>query len=237
MALPMNTAPIYKLTVPSTGKEVEFRPFLIKEEKALLIAQQSEDPGVMLSSIKEVIKSCVKQEIDVDSLATFDIEYIFVQLRSKSVGEIIDLTLQCDTCTDDKAVSVVNIDLTKLNVTKNEKHNSNIKLFDDVGVVMKYPTIDIIKELESAEENDYEKVFDVIAKCIDTVYNSDEVFHIKEQPKAETMEFLNNLTGEQFGKIREFFDTMPVLEHSIQYNCPVCNKEHNKTLRGLESFF
>jgi len=237
MALPMNTAPIYKLTVPSTGKEVEFRPFLIKEEKALLIAQQSEDPHVMLSSIKEVIKSCVKQDIDVDSLATFDIEYIFVKLRSKSVGEMIDLTLECDTCTDDKAVAKVNIDLTKLNVSRNEKHTNNIKLFDDVGVMMKYPTIDIIKELESAEENDYEKVFEIIGKCIDTVYNSSEVFHIKEQPEAETMEFLNNLTGEQFGKIREFFDTMPVLEHAIQYTCPVCNKEHNKLLRGLESFF
>jgi len=237
MALPMNTTPVYTLTVPSTGKELKYRPFLIKEEKALLVAQQSEDARIMLDSIKDVIKSCIKDEIDVDGLATFDIEYIFIQLRSKSVGEIIDLSLACDTCEDDKAFGTVKIDLTKLEVTKNENHTNNIKLFDDVGVVMKYPTIDIIKELENAEENDYEKVFDVIAKCIDTVYNSDEVFHIKEQPKAETMEFLNNLTGEQFGKIREFFDTMPVLEHSIQYKCPVCNKEHNKTLRGLESFF
>ena len=237
MALPMNTTPLYKLTVPSTGQEVEYRPFLIKEEKALLIAQQSEDVGVMLGSIKEVIKACIKQDINVDSLATFDIEYIFIQLRSKSVGEIIDLTLACDTCEDDKAVATVNIDLTKLDVTKDEKHSKKIDLFDDVGVIMKYPTIDVLKRLESTNENDYEKVFDVISECIDTIYNSSEVFHIKEQPKQDVLDFLNNLTGDQFGKIREFFDTMPVLEHSIQYTCPVCNKHHDKILRGLESFF
>ena len=236
MALPMNTTPVYTLAVPSTGKELKFRPFLIKEEKTLLIAQQSEDPIVMVESLKEVIQSCVK-DIDVNDLATFDLEYIFTQIRSKSVGEIIELMMLCDTCTDEKAVAKVSIDLTKIQVEKNPEHKAKIHLYNDVGVVMKYPTLDILKKMESINTNDLDEVFNVVVDCIDYIYNEEEVFHAKEQTKQELLDFVNNLSSDQFAEVQNFFETMPKLKHEIDYVCPVCSKEHHKVLEGLNSFF
>jgi hypothetical protein len=238
MALPINSStPVYTLTVPSTEQLVKFRPFLIKEEKALLIAQQSEDQIVMVDSLKEVIKSCIKDDINVDALATFDLEYIFTQLRAKSVGEIIDLQLRCDTCTDEKAVAPVKIDLTTLKVIKSEEHTNKIELYDDVGIMLKYPTVEVIKKLEALDQTDIDSVFSVIVESIDFIYTSTEVFHAKEQSKQELTDFLNNLTSDQFMKIQKFFETMPRLSHPVNYNCPVCGKEHNKVLEGLASFF
>lgn len=239
MALPQSSTPIYTLKVPSTGKQIKYRPFLIKEEKSLLIAQQSENPTVMVDSLKEVITSCIKDEIDINSLATFDLEYIFTQIRAKSVGEVVELTLHCDTCPeeDEKAVARVSIDLTKIEVSKNPEHVLKIALFDDVGMVMKYPTVDVVNKLETVKTTDIEQIFDIVVSCVDYIYNSDEVFHSKEQKKEELLDFLNNLTAEQFGKVQKFFDTMPKLSHAIEYKCPVCGKEHNKVLEGLNSFF
>jgi len=235
--LPVNSTPIYTLKVPSNDKSIRFRPFLIKEEKALLIAQQSEDASVMVESLKNVIKSCLKDDIDVEALATFDLEYIFTQIRAKSVGEVIELALSCDTCTDEKAVAKVSIDLTKLEVIKNPEHILKIKLYDDVGVVMKYPTMNIVKKLEKVDSNDIEQVFDIIVECIDYIYTTDEVFHAKEQSKQELIDFLNNLTSEQFVNVQKFFETMPKLTHEVDYVCPVCNTLHHKKLEGLQSFF
>ena len=237
MALPMNSTPVYTLTVPSSGKQMKFRPFLIKEEKTLLIAQQSEDPIVMVESLKEVIQSCIKDEVDVNELATFDLEYIFTQIRSKSVGEIIELMMLCDTCTDDKAVAKVSIDLTKIQVEKNPEHKSKIHLYQDVGIVMKYPTLDILKKMESINTNDLDEVFNIVVDCIDYIYNEEEVFHAKEQTKQELLDFLNNLSSDQFAEVQKFFETMPKLKHEIDYVCPVCSKEHHKVLEGLNSFF
>ena len=237
MALPMNSTPVYTLTVPSSGKQLKFRPFLIKEEKTLLIAQQSEDPIVMVESLKEVIQSCIKDEVDVNELATFDLEYIFTQIRSKSVGEIIELMMLCDTCTDDKAVAKVSIDLTKIQVEKNPEHKSKIHLYQDVGIVMKYPTLDILKKMESINTNDLDEVFNIVVDCIDYIYNEEEVFHAKEQTKQELLDFLNNLSSDQFAEVQKFFETMPKLKHEIDYVCPVCSKEHHKVLEGLNSFF
>lgn len=237
MALPLNTTPIYNLEIPSTGKIVKYRPFLIKEEKALLIAQQSEDSSVMVDTLKQIIKDCAKEELDVDSLATFDLEYFFTQIRAKSVGEIVELFLKCDTCTDEKAATKVSIDLTKLKVKKGEGHTNNISLYNDVGVIMKYPAIDIIKKLETVSTNDIDQVFDIIIACVDSIYTDDEVFHAKDQSKEELLEFLNNLTSDQFSRIQKFFETMPKLSQDIKYTCPVCGVVHDKVLEGLNSFF
>ena len=241
MALPMNSTPVYELVVPSTGQKVKYRPFLIKEEKTLLIAQQSEDPVVMINSLKQVIESCLavkgNEEVDVDQFATFDLEYIFCQLRAKSVGESIDLMLKCDTCTDEKAVAKVVIDLTQLEVIKPADHEKNIKLYDDVGVALKYPTIEVIQKLEKLTENNIDQIFDVVVECIDYVYTTDEVFHAKDQTKQELLDFVNNLSSEQFAKIQKFFETMPKMSKPVNYNCPVCGKKHDKVLEGLNSFF
>lgn len=236
MALPISATPTYNLTVPSTGKKVKYRPFLVKEEKALLIAQQSEDPVVMIDTIKSIIAACVK-ELDVETLATFDIEYIFAQIRAMSVGETVDLIFYCDTCTDDKAKVQMSFDLTKLKVEKGEGHTNKIELFDDVGVVMKYPSIETLTQLQKIDTSSVEQIFGVIIDCIDYIYNSEEVYYAKEHGKQELEDFLENLTSEQFNKVQRFFETMPKIRQEVDYTCPVCGKHHHKVLEGIQSFF
>jgi hypothetical protein len=237
MALPINNTPTYTLVLPSTGKEVKYRPFLIKEEKTLLLAHQSEDPKVMVESLKGVIKSCLKDDTDVETFATFDIEYVFTQIRAKSVGEIAELMIRCDTCEDEKAVAKVEVDLTKIEVKKDTEHTNKIQLFDDVGILMKYPTIDVLKKLENLDNTNVDEVFSVIIECVDSIYDTNQVYHAKEQSRDELLQFLNNLSSEQFQKVQKFFETMPKLTQAVDYKCPVCNKEHHKVLEGLNSFF
>lgn len=242
MALPMNATPVYTLTIPSTKKEFKYRPFLVKDEKALMIAQQSEDPTVMLDTVKEVIKACTnpKTPTNVEKLASFDVEYIFLQMRAKSVGEFVDLVFQCDTDhgeQNDKARATVRIDLTQVGVEFPGGTTNKIPLFGNVGVVMKYPNIETLKKLEQSNEEDIDQIFDIVIDCIDYIYDSDEVFVAKDQSKSEMVEFLNNLTSEQFERIQQFFQTMPSLKTWVDYECPVCGKKHHKYMEGLQSFF
>jgi hypothetical protein len=238
MALPMSNTPVYNLEIPSSGKQITYRPFLIKDEKALMIAQQSEDTKVMVDTLRDVIRSCIKdQDVNVNDFATFDLEYVFTQIRAKSVGENVELYLRCDTCEDDKAVTQVNLDLTQLKVEKDPAHTSKIGLYDDVGIVLKYPTLELIKRLESMDSNNIEQMFNIVIECIDYVYTNDAVYHAKEQTKDELLEFLNNMTSDQFEKVQSFFETMPRLKKEISYDCPVCGKHHEKVLEGLQSFF
>jgi len=240
MALPMMSAPTYTMVVPSSGVSVKFRPFLVKEEKALLIAQQSEDIGVMIQTLKGIINTCVLDKLDVDKLATFDLEYMFTQIRAKSVGEIIELIFPCDIDhgeDNEKARVKVSIDLTTLVVEKDPTHNNKINLFGDVGVVMKYPTMDVMKRLENLDTDDLDKVFSVVADSIDYIYQGEEIFYGKEQKHEEMLQFLNNLTSEQFVKVQQFFATMPRIKKEIEYTCPVCQRQHRKMLEGMQSFF
>jgi|688.fasta_scaffold67528_3 hypothetical protein len=243
MALPLNTSPIYNLTIPSTKQNVKFRPFVVKEEKALLIAQQSEDTKVMVDTLKSVVASCVKDNIDIDKLAIFDLEYIFTQLRARSVGEVIEVIMSCDEDHGDKdnlAKVKIQIDLTKLNVSVDEKHTNKISLFGDVGVVMRYPSIDILKKLESIDaiaSQEVEAVFNIVVECIDYIYDAEEVYHAKDQTKKELIDFIENLSSDQFKLVQAFFETLPKMSHKVEYNCPVCGKHHDVALEGLESFF
>lgn len=237
MTLPKFTAVIYNTVIPSTQEKIKFRPFLVKEEKALLIAQQSEDTNVLVDTLKEIVKSCVVGKLDIDSLAMFDLEYLLLQIRAKSVGEYVELVFSCDVCTSEASKSVVGFDLTEIQVTKDPLHNKKIALFDDVGIVMKYPTINAIKKFESLDLDDIEAIFDLIIDSIDYIYSGDSIYHAKEQTKQELTEFIDNLTQEQFQHIKVFFETMPKLRKDISYTCPVCNKEHNKYVEGIETFF
>ena len=240
MALPMNNMPTFYLTIPSSGKKVKYRPFLVKDEKALMIAQQSEDLVVMVETLKGVIKSCVLEDLDVESLATFDIEYMFTQIRGKSVGETVELLFSCDNDhgeQNDKARSKVTLNLADIEVKKSPEHTNKIELFGDVGVIMKYPTISATKKLEAGGADNIDNVFEVVAESIDYIYQGEDVYYAKEQKKEELLQFLNNLTTEQFIKIQKFFETMPKLSTSVEYTCPICGKEHKKTLEGLQSFF
>ena len=240
MALPMMTTPTYTLVVPSTDATVKFRPFLVKEEKALLIAQQSEDPVVMIDTLKDVIKSCLQDKIDVDKLATFDLEYMFMQIRGKSVGETIDLVFPCDLDhgeQNEKARATVTLDINTIKVEKSAEHTNKIELYGDVGVVMKYPTISVLKKLEGLDENDLDKVFDIMAYSIDYIYDGEQIYYAKEQKHDDLLQFINNLNSTQFVKLQKFFETMPKLRKEIEYDCPVCGKHHNKVLEGIQSFF
>lgn len=239
MALPMNSTPIYNLVIPSTKKSITYRPFLVKDQKTLLIAQQSDDQRIMIDSLKEVIKSCVTEPIEINKLAIFDIEYIFTQLRSKSVGETVDIVLSCDEDHgEDNAKAKIQhtVDLSQLTVQEKEGHTNKIELFGTVGVVMKYPNIDDVKKLQGGEVT-ADDTFKLVASSIDYIYDSESVYHSKDQTEQELMDFINNLTSEQFGKIQSFFDTMPKLTHTVNYNCPVCNKAHTILLEGMQSFF
>lgn len=240
MALPLNNTPVYNLDIPSTKQTIKYRPFLVKDQKALMLAQQSESQKVMVDTLKSVIKSCVADPIDVDSLAMFDLEYIFTQLRAKSVGETVDLIMSCDEDHGEQnklAKVKMSIDLTKIEVEASPDHTNKISMWGDVGVVMKYPSVDIIKKFETIDNNDTETVFNIITQSIDYIYDGEEVYHAKEQTKDELLQFVNNLTTEQFQKIQGFFETMPKLKYDVHYNCPVCNKAHTVRLEGMDSFF
>lgn len=240
MALPMMTTPTYTMVVPSTEATVKYRPFLVKEEKALLIAQQSEDSVVMINTLKDVIKGCVQDKIDIDKLAIFDLEYMFMQIRGKSVGETIDLVFPCDLDhgeQNEKARSTVTIDINDIKVEKSEEHSNKIELYDNVGVVMKYPTINVLKKLEGLDENDLDKVFDIMAYSIEYIYDADQIYYAKEQNHSELLQFINNLNSAQFVKLQRFFETMPKLRKEIEYDCPVCGRHHVKLLEGIQSFF
>ena len=237
MALPIAATPTYELTVPSTKEVVKYRPFLVKEEKALLIAQQSENPQTMFDTLKNIIEACTFKKLDVNKLATFDIEYIFIQLRAKSVGEISDLTFTCLECNDPKAKMKVSIELDKLEVRFDPEHSLDVPLYGDVGVKMKYPGIQTINKMKNFRPDDIQAIFDLIVACVDCIYDADNVYSANDTSKEDLIEFINNLTQEQFAKIQKFFETMPKLEKSIEIKCPVCGFDHKQTLSGIEGFF
>lgn len=237
MALPVMKTPTYEMTIPSTKQVVQFRPFLVKEEKALMIAHQSEDPKTMMNTLKGVIDACTFGKVDVSKLAMFDIEYIFVQLRAKSVGEVSELIFSCKQCNDPKAKMKIAIDLTELAVKFDPEHTMDIQLFDNVGVKMKYPGISTVNKLKSASNEDVDSIFSVIIDCIDSIYDADSIYAASEQSKEELTEFINNLTQDQFAKLQKFFETMPKLEKTVEFDCPVCAYHHKQTIQGLEGFF
>ena len=236
MALPVINTPTYELKVPSTKQQVKFRPFLVKEEKALLIAQQSEDSNVMMNTLKSIIKACTFDKVDVEKLALFDIEYIFTQLRAKSVGEIWEIFFTCNECNDPRSKLKIDVNLTELEVAFNPEHSADIVLFDSVGMKMKYPSLNLINKI-SAAANDMNALFGVIVECIDYIYDDNGVYPAAEQSKEELEQFINNLTQEQFQKVQKFFETMPRLEKKLEFDCPVCNFHHEYTIQGIDGFF
>lgn len=236
MALPIINTPIYELTIPSTKQQVKFRQFLVREEKALLIAQQSEENSTMFDTLKNVIRACTFDKVDVDKLALFDIEYIFVQLRSKSVGEVAELVFACNECKDPKAKIKIAVDLSELKVKFNEEHTTNIGLYESVGIKMKYPNMNTIDKIDNTTE-DLDSMFSVIVECIDYVYDDNGVYPATEQTKEELEQFINGLTQDQFKKIQRFFETMPKLETELKFNCPICNFAHAQTVKGIDGFF
>jgi hypothetical protein len=233
--LPKKNPTMYELKVPSTGAKIKFRPYTIREEKLLMLAEQSGEVTVMVNALKEIISACTNEKVKVDDLAVFDLEYIMAKLRSKSVGETVRLQFDCEADPKhDKAV--VDMDMSKIEVKFTQGHEKVIKLFDDVGVIMRYPNIEMIETLAKIEENP-DVIFGIIYDCIDTIFDKEEMHKASEQKPEEIAAFIDSLEKVEFKKLENFFVTMPKFEHTIEYKCPTCGKEHTKYVAGFENFF
>jgi ribosomal protein L44E len=231
----VNVTPLYPITIPSTKKKAKYRPFLVKEERALLAAQESENLGVMLETLRQVVTSCVEPSSAVESMTTFDLEYIYTLIRCKSVGEFSDLIFRCDTCDDENAKAKVSLDLRKVEVVFPEDVSNKIKLSDRIVVMMKYPSMEELAAIEGSEENDAKD--EAIKSCIESIYVEDTVYHVKEERPEELNQFIESLTSRQFKMLEDFFDNIPTAQIPVKYTCPVCGKEHNKIVKGLNNFF
>jgi hypothetical protein len=238
MPLPKISTPTYELELPSTGQTIQYRPFLVKEEKLLVIALESEDTKQITAAIKTVIKSCIlTKNIKVESLPTFDIEYLFLNIRGKSVGEELEVNIICP---DDGETQVpVKINLDDIKVQKNEEHSNRIKLDDSIMMEMKYPSLDqfIKSNFDFSDKNAMDQSFELIASCIDKIFTEEEVWTAADVTKKEMADFLESMNSSQFKDIEKFFETMPKLSHKIKVKNPVTEVESEVVLEGLASFF
>ena len=238
MPLPKIATPVYELELPSTGQTIEYRPFLVKEEKVLVIALESEDTKQITSAIKNVIKNCIRTKgVKVEDLPTFDIEYLFLNIRGKSVGEEIEVNV---TCPDDGVTQVpITINLDDIQVQKNEEHSNRIKVDDSIMMEMKYPSLDqfIKNNFDFNDKNAMDQSFELIATCIDKIFTEDEVWAVEDCSKKEIVDFLEQMNSSQFKEIEKFFETMPKLSHSITVTNPKTKKENVVVIEGLAGFF
>ena len=239
MALPKLTVPEYEAILPSTEKVIKYRPFLVKEEKILLTALEAEDDNVMADAIRQIVNNCVYGELDVVKLPTFDIEYLFLRLRAKSVGEKVTLGLRPWGCPNNEGKlcensTQVEINLEEVKVIKDEKHSTKIMLDDEIGVKMRYPDI---KDINIVDVDSAITGMNIIKNCVDMVFTKNETYERDSFSEEELDEFIDSLNSEQFKKIKDFFDTMPTLRHTVKYKCGTCGEEKETILQGLNSFF
>ena len=238
MPLPKIATPTYELELPSTKQTINYRPFLVKEEKLLVLALESEDSKQITNAIKAVIKSCVLTKgIKVENLPTFDIEYLFLNIRGKSVGEEVEVNIIAP---DDESTSVpVKIMIDEIEVKETEGHTNKVKVDDDLTMEMKYPSLQefISNNFDFSEENNIERSFDLIGSCIDKIYNEEEVWSVSDFSKKEVNGFLEQMNSKQFKEIEKFFDTMPKLSHEVNVLNPKTKVKSTVVLEGLSSFF
>ena len=237
MALPKLNVPVYEAVLPSTEKVIKYRPFLVKEEKLLLTAQESGEDAV-LPAVKQILKNCVQGEIDVDRMPIFDIEYLFLRLRAKSIGEEVTLGLRPWGCPQNngelcKYTTEVTINLEEIECKKDKKHSSKIMLDDKIGIMMKYPDISQI----GIEGSETEMGMKVIKNCVNMIFTEEETHERDSFTDKELDEFIDSLNTKQMEQIKNFFDTMPVLKHTVKYTCKTCDEEKETTIQGLQSFF
>ena len=238
MPLPKIATPTYELELPSTGQTIQYRPFLVKEEKLLVLALESEDVKEITTAIKNVIKSCISTKgIKVENLPTFDIEYLFLNIRGKSVGEELEVKLLCPD--DNETYVPVMIPIDEIGILRNEEHTNKIKLDANLMMEMKYPSLaEFIKNnFDFGGDVNMDQSFDLIASCIDKIYNEEEVWETSECTKKEIDLFLEQMNSQQFKEIETFFETMPKLTHKVKVKNPKTKVESEVVLEGLSSFF
>ena len=238
MPLPKINTPTYELEIPSTGKKIKYRPFLVREEKILVMALETEDMGQISNAIVEILSACINTRgVKVQELAMFDIEYLFLNVRAKSVGEKIDVTV---TCPDDGETQVqTEIDIDTIRVQKDKDHTNIIKLDDTLSMKLKYPSMDQFVENNFEVEGDggVDQSLEMISSCIEMIYNDDECWSAKDSTKKEMMEFVEQMNTKQFQEIEKFFATMPKLSHTVVVKNPNTKKDNEVVIEGLASFF
>ena len=231
--LPKLDTPTYRLILPSTKEEIQYRPFLVKEQKLLMMAQESENENEIIDMVSQIVNACTFEKIDVDTSPMFDIEYIFLQIRGKSVGEKIDLNL---TCPDDEKTSVpVQVDINDISVLMSEEHNSEVDLNNDIKMAFRYPLLKDVKGIP-ANTKDVDLIFYLLNSCVESIKHGDEIYNRVDISEKELTEFIDSLTGEQFERITEFFQTMPKLRHVIPVKNPKTEVESEVVVEGLASF-
>ena len=237
MPLPKISTPTYELVLPSSGKKIKYRPFLVREEKVLIIAMESEDEVQIANAVKDVIKNCIiTRGVKVDDFATFDIEYVFLNIRGKSVGEDVEVLVTCPDDGETQVPTVINLDDIKVQTDK--EHKKDIVLDADLTLRMKYPSMsEFVKSNFSGEEITVEGTFDLIASCVEQVFNEEESWSASDCTKKEMTEFLEQLSSKQFKEIEKFFETMPKLSHTVEVTNPNTKKKTKVLLEGLASFF
>ena len=237
MPLPKIATPTYEVVIPSTGKKIKYRPFLVKEEKVLILAMESEDMNTIATAVKDVIKNCIiTRGVKVEELATFDIEYLFLNIRGKSVGEEVEVLI---TCPDDgitKVPAVIALD--EIEVVFDDEHNKDIRLDDTLTMRLKYPSMDqFIKSNFVLNDISVDDTFEVVMSCIEQIYNEEESWSSKDCTKKEMKEFIEQLSSKQFKEIEKFFETMPKMSHTVKVTNPETGVESDVVLEGLASFF
>ena len=236
MPLPTIVTPSYELTLPSNGKKIKYRPFLVKEEKILILAIESNSIKDISRAIKDVLKSCILTKgVKIDELPTFDIEYLFLNIRSRSIGESIDLVITCPDDNETKVNKQIYID--EIGVKTDKNHNTDIKLDDTYTMRLKYPSLDQFIDENFNFDEGKDNSFDIISSCIDIVYSDEEAWEAKDCTKKELLEFVERLNSSQFKEVEKFFDTMPKISHDIEVENPNTKVKSTVKLEGLASFF
>jgi hypothetical protein len=233
MSLPSLSVPEFQTEIPSTGEKIKYRPFLVKEEKLLLMAMEGQDQQEIVGAVLNLLKSCILTDVDVYKLATFDIEYLFARIRGKSVGEVIELKVKHQDNTECHHLTKVEVNIDDIKVV-GERSDGNIMLTDDIGVKLTYPTYGTISEASGSKE-DTESIFNIIVSCIEFVFDNDNVY--SDFSKQELKDWLDQLNQGQFQKIAQFFESIPKMQHTIEWTCKECGETESMTFEGLQSFF
>jgi hypothetical protein len=243
MALPKLDVPIFTIDLPLTKTKLRYRPFLVKEEKLLLIAMESDDEKTIMDTIKQIINNCCLDDVDTETLPITDLEYFFLHLRARSIGEIVDLQYKCNNKVKDDAGEEVEcgnnvklkVNILEIEPTFNDKHTNKIELTDKLGIVMKYPNFATIDKVKS--NNDVEQILGIIMNCVDYIYDEESIYYRKDISDEELTEFIENLTQKQFAKVQEFFETVPSIKKQLDFKCNKCGYQEKILIEGIQNFF
>ena len=242
--LPKIDVPIYNVKLLSTGKSLRFRPFTVKEEKLFLMANENEDLNNVVDTIKQILNNCILDECDIDFLPLFDIEYLFLNIRARSIGEVVNLKYKCnndvldeETKEEKKCNNVVQIDLNVLDIQpeKQEGHTTKIEITEKLGIIMKYPNFETLKKFKDVSEAD--SIIKMAVNCIDYVYDADKIYYAKDSQEEDLIEFIESMQSKDLEKIKTFFDTMPKVKKDVDFKCNKCGHEEKIEVEGIQNFF